>query len=240
MLWRRHSDAVNGALCLRWLSPNRADRLLKTDLFDEACAAGLAPFLSSLSRSVMGIDLSSASVRRARARHPGVRGQVADVRRLPFADASLDAVVSNSTLDHFRSRRDIAVSLGEIHRVLRCGGRLLITLDNLANPIIALRNALPFSWLCHLGIVRYYVGASCGPGELCTLLREQGFVLQELDAVLHHPSVIAVTLSRLLQHRATPGLQQRFLASLMALERLSRLPTRFRTGHYVAALATKR
>ena len=34
-LWRRHSDAVNWGLLERWLPP-RLERVLKTDLFDEA------------------------------------------------------------------------------------------------------------------------------------------------------------------------------------------------------------
>jgi len=70
-------------------------------------------------------------------------------------------------------------------------------------------------------------------------LGQAGFVLQEMEAIFHHPSVVAVELARLLQSRASPRLQQRFLSVLLAFERLSRLPTRFRTGHYVAALASK-
>ena len=239
MLWRRHSDAVNSALCLRWLSPNPVARLLKTDLFDEACAAGLCSCLTSRARSLFGIDLSSNTVLKARARHPTIRGLATDVRRLPFACASFDVVVSNSTLDHFQTRRDIAISLGEIYRVLQSGGKLLITLDNLANPAIAVRNRLPVSLLNRFGWVRYYVGASCDPDDLREMLGQAGFVLQEMEAIFHHPSVVAVGLARLLQSRASPRLQQRYLSFLLAFERLSRLPMRFRTGHYVAALACK-
>jgi hypothetical protein len=39
-LWRVHSDAVNVALCARWLPKGRMKHLLKTDLFDEAVTDG--------------------------------------------------------------------------------------------------------------------------------------------------------------------------------------------------------
>jgi hypothetical protein len=40
-LWREHSDAVNGALLVRWLARESCGLLLKTDLFDEAMGEGL-------------------------------------------------------------------------------------------------------------------------------------------------------------------------------------------------------
>jgi SAM-dependent methyltransferase len=55
--------------------------------------------------------------RRARARVIG-----ADLRALPFPDASFDIVTSNFALSHVLGVRD---GLAEIHRVLRPGGRLL-------------------------------------------------------------------------------------------------------------------
>ncbi len=62
---------------------------------------------------------------------------------LPFPDGAFDRVFSNSTLDHFDSRDDIREALRELARVLHPEGELLLTLDNLANPVVRLRNALP-------------------------------------------------------------------------------------------------
>ena len=36
---------------------------------------------------------------------------------------------------------------------------LILTLDNAANPLIAIRNALPFAMLKRSGVVPYFVGA---------------------------------------------------------------------------------
>mgnify|MGYP000185723810 FL=1 len=45
---------------------------------------------------------------------------------LPFADASLDAVVANGVLHHCKAQDALAATVAEIHRVLRPGGLLLV------------------------------------------------------------------------------------------------------------------
>ena len=47
-LWRRHSDAVNVALIRQWLPRHGLQRILKTDLFDEAVSEGIVPAPESL------------------------------------------------------------------------------------------------------------------------------------------------------------------------------------------------
>src|SRR5215207_7718462 len=100
-LWRTHCDQVGTALLERWLPDGQVGSLLKTDLFDEACRAGLYPLLARRAKHAVGVDVSATVVRGARARHPGLCGIVADVRRLPFGCGAFDVVVSTSTLDHF-------------------------------------------------------------------------------------------------------------------------------------------
>lgn len=239
-LWRDHSDAVHVALLARWLPDGRVDRLLKTDLFDEAFNEGLYPLLGSRAHGVIGIDISSVTLPAALLRHSGLKAAWADVRRLPFTDEAFDIIVSNSTLDHFVSLNEMVVSLRELRRVLRPGGKLLLTLDNLANPVVALRNMVPFPLLNRLGLVPYYVGATCGPCRLQRILKQVGFEVLEVSAVMHCPRVFAVAIARMLEKRARPETQRRFLRFLMAFERLSRWPTRFLTGHFVAVRAVKR
>lgn len=239
-LWRLHSDAVNAAWLAPRLSGRPTARVLKTDVFDEAQAAGLYPLLSAQAGSVFGIDLSARTLAAARARFAHLHGIQADVRCLPFADAAFDAVVSNSTLDHFASVADIAAGLGELHRVLRSGGQLLLTLDNLANPVVALRNALPFRLLNRLGIVPYSIGATCGPRRLRHLVQQVGFEVTEVGAILHCPRVVAVAATRLLGRHASAETQQGVLRRLTAFERAASWRTRFVTGYFVAVVAYKR
>jgi len=238
-LWRAHSDAVNTALLGRWLPCARVERLLKTDLFDEALSAGLHPHLVQKAQQIVGIDISASIVRADRSRHPGLQVAMADVRRLPFASSSFDVIVSNSTLDHFHSRHEIVASLYELHRVLRVGGQLLLTLDNLANPIIAIRNFLPFRLMSWLGLVPYYVGATYGPQGLQRIVQKVGFEVQAIDAIMHCPRVLVVALVRLIEGRLGLAPQRRFMRGLMAFESLARWPTRFLTGHFIAVNAIK-
>lgn len=238
-LWRAHSDAVNKALLMRWWPVDRVDQLLKTDLFDEAANEGLYPFLDARANHVLGMDISFPVASQARLRYPGFQTTEADVRCLPFMDNTFDLIVSNSTLDHFESIEEIAVSLRELHRVLRPGKQMILTLDNLANPIVFLRNWLPFRLLQRLKIVPYYVGVTLGQHRLQHLLKDTGFKVLEVDAIMHCPRVFAVAIARWLERHTSPKTQTAFLRFLMLFEHLSRLPTRFFTGHFIAVKVTK-
>lgn len=238
-LWRAHSNATNIALLQRWLYPESIQSLLKTDLFDEACSDGLYPFLQTKSAQVTGIDLSSHIVQAAKRRYPKLNATLADARHLPFANHQFETIVSNSTLDHFQNQDELILGLQELHRVLATQGQLILTLDNLANPVIAVRNALPFTWLHWLGILPYYVGVSCTPKQLRQLLEQIGFEVVAMEAMLHCPRVLAVKLAEVVS-RAPLSIQQHFLQALMAFERLATLPTSYLTGHFIAVNAIKR
>ena len=225
-LWRRQSDAVHGALLARWLPPG--GRILKTDLFDEAIGDGLAPELLSRGAQLSGIDVAPLAVERALARHPQLTAQAGDVRRLPFGDASFDAVVSTSTLDHFDDFGEAGHALVELGRVLRPGGLLVLTVDNRANPLLALRTVLPGALLERAGVTPYAMGASRGPRGTAATVRDAGFELVRREAILHFPRVLAARLPE-----RTP------LRVVLAAERLHSLPSRWLTAHYVAVLARK-
>ena len=248
-LWRQHSDRVNTALLERWL-PYDLGAVLKTDLFDEAVSEGLYAALAERVQRVVGIDDSATIVRSAVERHPRLIGHRADVRRLPFADGEFDAVVSNSTLDHFDSPNEIVVSLRELHRVLASGGRLVVTLDNPANPILAVTKALPRrtlnrGWIriggasSRAGLLPYYIGATLGLQALRRVLTELGFAVVDTTTIVHVPRVLAVLLGNAVERHGGARSEQRFLRTLGFFERLSRLPTRSFTGHFVGACAVK-
>jgi len=215
------------------------ETLLKTDLFDEAVSDGLSPLLNSLAKRVFYMDSALEVHEMAKHRYSRLSTIGADVRHLPFANGAFDGIVSNSTLDHFESLDDLSISLQELFRVLRPGGQMILTLDNLSNPIILLRNGLPFTLLKRLKIVPYYVGVTLGVNRLEGLLRDSGFEVLEVDAIMHCPRVLAVTIARWVEKHTSLRTQRSFLRLLMAFEGLSRLPTRFLTGYFVAVKATK-
>jgi len=239
-LWRVHSDAVNLALSERWLPGEPILRLLKTDLFDEAVGHGLYYQLAARSLTVVGMDVAATTLDAAHAKYPGLLATVADVRQLPFAEGAFDVVLSNSTLDHLESLDEIADSLQELNRVLCRGGHLLLTLDNPANPFVALRNVLPFWLLDRLRLVPYQVGVTCNRHRLVSILQQAGFEVHQTTAVMHCPRVIAVATARMVQRHSTTKSHRRFQRALMRFERLEKLPTRFLTGHFIAVNAIKR
>jgi SAM-dependent methyltransferase len=239
-LWRRHSDAMNAALFAGWLPAGTVDRVLKTDLYDEAMGDGLVPLLAARAGRVWGVDVAAPVLAAARARHPQLLAVAADVRHLPFAAGAFDTVISNSTLDHFASADDIGAALGELRRVLVAGGRLLLTLDNPTNPLVRLRNALPYGWLRRAGLVPYPVGATLGARALARLLERVGFEVTATATLLHCPRVLAVPLARRLQRRGSPAARARLLRGLRRWEFLAAMPTRHLTAHYVAIQARRR
>ena len=110
--WRR---AVRDALALR-----PGDRVL--DL-----AAGTATSSAALAAAgagVVGCDFSLGMLQvGARAQHRGVDLVAGDALRLPFADASFDAVTISFGL---RNTADLDRTLREMLRVTRPGGRLVV------------------------------------------------------------------------------------------------------------------
>jgi SAM-dependent methyltransferase len=236
---RSLSDTLNSRLFDSWLSPERVQSLLKTDLFDESLTDGLYPLLAQHAECITGIDISPDIVAAAKKRHPQLEAVETDVRRMPFAPATFDVVVSNSTLDHFESTDDIVTSLQEIKRVLKSNGRLLLTLDNYTNPAIFIRNVLPFQWLHRMGLVPYYVGATFGARGLRQALETLGFKAIEVKPFWHCPRIPLVMMANLVGPRLSMAQKQRIFRVVLSCERFARWPTKYLTGHYIAARAIK-
>ncbi|MZD05316.1 methyltransferase domain-containing protein [Streptomyces sp. SID5785] len=102
-------------------------------VLDCACGIGTQALgLALQGHHVTGTDLSRRAVTRA-AREAAGRGvplhtAVADMRRLPFPDGHFDAVVcADNALPHLLTEPDVHAALTEMRRVLRPGGRLLLS-----------------------------------------------------------------------------------------------------------------
>jgi len=94
-------------------------------IVDLGCGPGqIGRFVRSHGRTVFGVDISAEMAWLASGRLDGAL--VSDLRRLPFAGASLGGVVAFYSLIHLQ-RAELDSVLAEIHRVLRPGGRLLFS-----------------------------------------------------------------------------------------------------------------
>ncbi len=236
-LWRAFCDDLHERLIRRWLGGERFEAALKTDLFDEAVGQGLVGVLGALADEVYGVDIAGDIVREAARKHPGLRASVGDVRRLDFAAGTFDVVLSDSTLDHFVREEEIREALGELARVLKPGGRLLITLDNPVNPVVALRNRMPQKQMGELGLVPYFMGRTLSMGGLVGAVADAGLEVLEKRHIMHVPRVVALQLCRMVS--GWGRVHQPLVRAMMACEAAAALPTARFTGHFCAVLARK-
>jgi SAM-dependent methyltransferase len=93
---------------------------------DMGCGPGhVARYLHERGVRVCGVDLSAAMVERARRLIPGVEFRQGDMMALDVPDAAWAGIAAFYSLIHI-ARGDMAQALGELWRVLRPGGTLLL------------------------------------------------------------------------------------------------------------------
>jgi 2-polyprenyl-3-methyl-5-hydroxy-6-metoxy-1,4-benzoquinol methylase len=114
------------AFLLGHLEAARAARGSPPRVLDVGCGEGR--FAAELARrgfAVVGVDVAEEPLRRARAREPALQLRIVPAEgRWPLADASFDVVWAGETIEHVA---DTVGWLSEVHRVLRAGGRLLLS-----------------------------------------------------------------------------------------------------------------
>ena len=95
-------------------------------VLDVGCGEG--HFAAELARSgfvVVAVDVAAEPLRRARARHPALDLRIVPAEGAwPLPDASFDVVWAGETIEHVI---DTAGWLSQVRRVLRPGGRLLLS-----------------------------------------------------------------------------------------------------------------
>lgn len=107
-------------LALRFAAPRPHE-----DLLDAGCGSGaLAAELAPRSRMTQAVDIAANALDARFATIPNLRFRAMNVESLEFPDGRFDAVVCVETLEHLLSP---LVALGEMARVLKRGGRLVLT-----------------------------------------------------------------------------------------------------------------
>ena len=146
--------------------------------------------------------------------------------------------MSLSTIDHFTDVADIPRALGELWRVLDANGTLVLTLDNRSNPFVAVRNALPYSFLRRIGLVSYPVGRTLTFQQARECVSAAGFVVDECIGVMLAPRVVAIPLLEALSRRAKRAAGF-FRRALMWMEQFQDSVAAPRLAHFVAIRAVK-
>jgi ubiquinone/menaquinone biosynthesis C-methylase UbiE len=102
---------------------------------DVGCGTGaLAARLAAEGYAMTGLDPSAGMLEVMRSRHPEVRAVQGAAMQLPFADATFDLVLTVAALHHIADPGDVRRTLGEMVRVARPGGRILVWDHNPRNP----------------------------------------------------------------------------------------------------------
>jgi len=101
-----------------------------TRVLDLGCGEGaFAAQLTRAGAEVLAVDVAEEPLLRARARNPGLRTQLIDGEgEWGIADASFDVVWAGEVIEHVA---DTSRWLSELRRVLRSGGRLLLSTPQL-------------------------------------------------------------------------------------------------------------
>ena len=127
----------------RWMTEELRDLPNTSPVIEVGC--GDASFTTELAKHfsrVTAIDISAGQIAENAARWPAITFLQHDVsERFPFADGTFEVVWCSEVLEHLF---DPAFALREMHRILRAGGRLLVTVPyhgRFKNLLIAL-----FKW----------------------------------------------------------------------------------------------
>ncbi len=235
-----HKRKAHLDLVAKWAESGGRQRVLKTDLFEEAF--GSDQFLFDLAKergNMMGMDISVEITSRAkrRATYFGVdfcEYICCDIRQLPFRSNSIDLVISNSTLDHFHDEREIIAALKELRRVLTAGGTLILTMDNKSN----LGEPIHRLWAL-LGLAPFFIGKAYSVRELRRIVEGVGFRIEDATAIIHRPWFSSILIARLLRRLDNRRFDPKIRKALAFSDSLEKRKTKYLTGLYIAVKAVK-
>jgi len=176
------------ALVQRHLSDLRGKTVLKLDLWNEAVNTRLLQWMESEGARVFGIDLSSITASRARGNFvdEGRTGHFvqADIRGLPFADASFDFVYTMGTIEHVR---EYELAIREVARVLKPNATAIIGVPHKWDPFL---RPLIVWVLERLDRYPYSPERAFGGSELRATVERNGLTVEQRTGLMFIPGVV--------------------------------------------------
>ena len=162
-------------------------------LADLGCGPGhVAAWIAGHGVSCTGIDLSPGMIAIGRREYPQVDFRVGDLLALPAADAEFGSAVALYSLIHLEPA-ELPAALGEIRRVLRPGGLLLVAFH------IGTEVRHTAQWWGHEVDVDF---TFFEPDAIAGLLDDAGFALQARLERTSYPAEVQTRRGYLLARRA--------------------------------------
>lgn len=172
-----------------------AELTAEETVLDLGCGGGLDVFLAARSVGprgrVIGLDMTPEMIAKARenaekGNYTNVEFKVAKIEELPVPDNSVDVVISNCVINHARDKSTV---FREVHRVLRPGGRMLVSdlVTTVDFPAEVLRGADPLwaEWLALAWTRDAYLTAVREAGfQTVAIISEGPFPISEADSLL--------------------------------------------------------
>ncbi len=101
-------------------------------VLDLGCGNGrLYQLFDGMSIDYIGLDASEELIKKAQEKFPEVNFAVGDMRELPFPDDRYDVIYSIAAFHHLDNAEDRLKALSEIRRILKTGGKVVMTNWNL-------------------------------------------------------------------------------------------------------------
>lgn len=147
-------------------------------VLEAGCGEGYgADLLARTASAVVGLDYDVTTVEHLAAAYPSVRPVRGNLAALPLGTSTVDVVANLQVIEHLWDQPGF---LAECHRVLRPGGRLLITTPN----------RITFSPGRDTPLNPFHTRELAG-GELAELLVDAGFEVELLAGLHHGPALRA-------------------------------------------------
>ncbi|MGW4242174.1 class I SAM-dependent methyltransferase [Nocardia sp. NPDC004722] len=137
-----------------------------------------ANMIAEVAAQVTGLDYDDSAVAHVRAKYPRVKMVQGNLADLPLEDASVDIVVNFQVIEHLW---DQAQFLRECLRVLRPGGKLLISTPN----------RITFSPGRDTPLNPFHT-RELNAAEMTELLVEAGFAVELMAGIFHGPELVAL------------------------------------------------
>jgi ubiquinone/menaquinone biosynthesis C-methylase UbiE len=173
------------------LKAKHFDRMLLKDFAEENISAGkmidlgcgpgqTTSFLYHCGvRDIVGTDIAPAMMQVAKKINPQLHFEIADMLHLPYADRSFGSAIAFYSIVHF-SYPQVKAALTEIQRVLKTGGRLLLSF-HIGNEMVHLDHFLEQE----VNMNFYFFDVE----KVLALLVESGFEATDIMQRYHYPAI---------------------------------------------------